>query len=109
MDHGIPEAPRILAHPVFVHREHPITLPKSNHIQPMPSPAFAITRTGKQARDKFLVGGGTFVGDKLLDLFNRWRQPGQSNRRPPNQRVAISLRLRTEIVSIKLGENETIP
>ena len=68
----------------------------TNHVQPVASPADAVLRRFQQTINDSPKRPGLFVRDERPHVCRRGRQPGQVERRSPNQRSPIGLGSRIE-------------
>ena len=62
------------------------------NIQPVPRPAFAVTRAGKKFIHEHRVGVGSWIVHKRLHALRRGRQPKQIKGKPADQRASVRLR-----------------
>ena len=93
--HVVPEGPEIVDNPVLLESH---TLPETHHVQPVPTPTFAIVRGGQQAVDQFLVGLGIGVIGKGIYLPGTGRQAGQIISGPANQAATTGLGIHGQAV-----------
>ncbi len=87
-DHVVAVRPRVGAR--LIHFE-PVALRKAHDVQPMPRPAFAISRRGEKFVDEPLDGVRRRIRHERVDFFRRRRQPDHIEIHAPNPRAPISL------------------
>ncbi len=80
----------------------------AGEVEPRPGPALAVARRGEQAIDDALVGAGLRVRGERVDLGGRRRQAGEVEGDAPQQRLAIGLGRRRQLLVIQPRENEPI-
>ena len=69
-----------------------ITIGIASLVEPVPAPAFAKMRRGKQALDETVVGFRRFVVNKFADFLGRGGEPNEIITEPLDERVAIGAR-----------------
>ena len=77
-------------------------------VEPVHRHSLAVMRRSQQAIDQGLVGVGTGVGEKRVDLLRRGRQPDQIEREPADQGGPLGLRRRREALGLEPGQHEPI-
>ena len=80
----------------------------AGQVQPDTRPALPVGLRGEQAVDQGLVSSGALVIDESLDLLEGWRQPGEIERQPANDGVAVGLGSRLQSLLVKPPENEWV-
>ena len=61
----------------------------TGHIEPVPAPSLTIRRRGQEAINQPIERVRTNVGNELLDLNHSWRETGQVERHPANERSHV--------------------
>ena len=74
----------------------------------MARPAFPKVRRLKQPLDELPVGIWRFIVNEGGDLARCWRQAGQIEAEPANQRVTVGWRRRGEVMFFQLCQKETV-
>ncbi len=85
-----------------------VCLGKMSHVDPVPRPAFAVTRAGQKPIDHRLVGRGGRVGQKGIQLLRGGRQPGQVERHAPQQHRPVRRGRSGQAAGCQPGANERI-
>ena len=104
LDHPIAIKPDI-AHLVFFVAVR-VGIPCS--IQPVAAPAFTVMGRSEQTIHLLFISVGGLVSNVCIHFFNRWWQPSQIERKPPQQSNLVRLRGWLERFLFQLGKNECV-
>ena len=74
----------------------------------MPGPALAIGRGGEKLLDQFLVGLGAGVGGEGENRLRRRCEPGEIERRAPQELDPVGVRLHLEPRGLEPSRHESI-
>ena len=86
----------------------PLAIRVAGDVEPVSSPAFAITRRREQPIDELGVGVRTLVGQKGLGFGRLRRQPGEIERSPAQEGKPIRLGRQRQPFFLQLLEHEGI-
>ena len=80
----------------------------AHEVEPVHRHALAVVLARQQPVDELLVGVGSLSFDERIDLRRRRRQAGQVEVQPADERDAVGLRRRRELLALQAGEDEAV-
>ena len=80
----------------------------THDVEPVASPAFAVTGRGQQAIDHFLKGVGGVIGKEIPQFLFRWRKAGQIECGAAEKRGFVGLRSGFETILFEVREDELV-